>query len=220
MSRRLLVLILAGAFLIAGAYPAWLAVAEREAKKERARERATDPDGKRAEAFFGKIATMSDDRDMLLMSRFAVCLEALGESSLESRKANASQECYRFTWLRSFHRPVVFRAELKNNAESRLTIKVADGAGGYELGKVIRNETQSLDKTVAEKLRARAQKILKLEPYEKWHGLDGSFWLMEVLVSGHYHVVYRWTPKEGDMQSMGQLLIEQAPASPDFAPVY
>lgn len=218
-SSRILVLVLIGGILIAGSYPVWLRMAERVARAERAHESAKTPSGKRAQAFFDEAATTSEGGGRLLLSKYAEGLEALGEAPLDP-KTDANRECYRFTWLRTFHRPVVFRVDVKGDGAASLTIKVADGAGGYEWGKVVRNETKALDKTVAGKLKAQAQKILKSDLYEKTGGFDGSHWLVEVLMNGRYHVVCRWSPTEGDVRNMGQLLIDQAPAEDDFTPVY
>ena len=47
-----------------------------------------------------------------------------------------SMEIYRFTWLRTFHHPVVLRLEKKEDS-ARLMSKVAEGAGGYYCGEML-----------------------------------------------------------------------------------
>lgn len=217
---RPLALVIIGAILIAGSYPIWVSVAERAAKADRARQRAKTPGGERVATFFGKVATLSDDGELWRMSRFAECLEALSEPPLTAKEAQGSQACYRFTWLRTFHRPVVFRVEVKRDGSATYQVKVADGAGGYEWGKVVRNETKVIDPALAATFKAQAQKLLKLEPYEKSRGLDGASWLIEVRMDGRYHAVSRWSPSDGEFQKMGQLFIDQAPAGTDFTPAY
>ena len=48
---------------------------------------------------------------------------------------------YRFTWLRSFHKPIVIGIE---NANDTITLywKVTDGAGGYEPENMVNNKSK------------------------------------------------------------------------------
>jgi hypothetical protein len=67
----------------------------------------------------------------------------------------------------------------------------------------------------------------KLESAEFWtmptqeqdFGGDGSEWIIEGVKNGEYHVVARWTPKEGSpYQSLGKQFVELSGAT--IKPLY
>ncbi|HEV8592464.1 MAG TPA: hypothetical protein VGQ55_10205, partial [Pyrinomonadaceae bacterium] len=120
------------------------------------------------------------------------------ERSLLDESADGAEK-YRFLWLPTFHHPIYVRIE-NGHGGIRLSTKELDGAGGYEPGKVIRSRDITLDPKVwCEFLR-------RLDGASYWQlakdnnelGDDGSQWVLEGVKDGRYHIVDRWTPREGE----------------------
>jgi hypothetical protein len=102
---------------------------------------------------------------------------------------------FRFTWLRTFHNPIVIGLE-NNNDSITLYWKVCDGAGGYEPGKIIENKSKVLTIKVWNDFVASVNSI------NFWNlpttqsgilGTDGAQWILEGKELGKYHVVDRWS---------------------------
>lgn len=102
---------------------------------------------------------------------------------------------FRFTWLRSFHKPVAIRIEKQGN-KYLLTWKVGNGSGGYAPGKLItskeKNITRSEWDTFQDKLNAIH--FWSIKTVDKNIGNDGSEWILEGKTPKQYHVTDRWTP--------------------------
>jgi hypothetical protein len=148
-------------------------------------------------------------------------LTALQEEPLYSKNLPKGRETYRFTWLRSFNRPVALRLDVQPDGSGKFVIKVSDGAGGYKPGKIARNETRDVTVDVVKAVRVQFEraKFFDMPVTTNHRGLDGSEWILEAVVEGRYHLVERWTPREGPVFDIGMQFIELATAS-DFAPIY
>jgi hypothetical protein len=125
-------------------------------------------------------------------------LRALGESSLIDRSVPDTVEIYRFTWLRTFHHPVMVRLE-HNGYGALLTARETNGAGGYEPGKVFRTgefhiESQEWCRFIE---LLNASKFWSLPSQSDDLGNDGSEWILEGIRGHRYHSVERWTPQDG-----------------------
>lgn len=116
------------------------------------------------------------------------------------------REIYRFTWLRTFHHPVSIRLE-KENDRYQLFVKMCDGAGGYTPGKLITNKVISVTP------RQWDTFLEKIGELDFWKapttaadegGMDGSEWILEGSAPGHYHLVVRWTPGQGQNATFRQ----------------
>jgi len=103
---------------------------------------------------------------------------------------------YRFTWLRTFHHPMAFTLLFRPDGTSRLTVRMASGAGGYAPG------TLSLDKTVEVNSELTRNLRKGLDSLGFWEmqtqlpnvdGMDGAQWVLEGNQGGKYHVVVRWS---------------------------
>lgn len=117
---------------------------------------------------------------------------------------------FRFTWLRTFHKPVAIRLEKTDNSYT-LYWKQTSGAGGYDPGDLTINSSKQLTKEQWDKF------ISLLQSTDFWNmptksnddmGTDGSQWIIEGMENGKYHVVDRWTPRKNNFQKCGQYLIE------------
>lgn len=104
---------------------------------------------------------------------------------------------YRFTWIRSFHEPIIIRLEKTDN-NYNLIWKESNGKGGYNAGKL---ETNSYKQLTIEQWE---NFINLLHATDFWNmpaelenedGLDGAQWILEGLDNGKYHVVDRWSTR-------------------------
>jgi hypothetical protein len=133
--------------------------------------------------------------------RYSRHLTAMQESSLWARAEDKKLHIYRFLWLRAFHRPIAVRLTINHIGEGQLIVRITDGEGGDDPGGLIHNETVFLPKESVDEFLA------KLEALEFWslptidppsYGLDGANWVLEGLRDGVYHLVDRWSPREGE----------------------
>lgn len=123
---------------------------------------------------------------------YARHLDALDEPVLSD---SLPTKVFRFTWLRTFHNPIVIGLE-NNNDSIILYWKVCDGAGGYEPGKIIENKNKILTKKEWDDF------VVNVNSINFWNlpttqsgilGTDGAQWILEGKKLGKYHVVDRWS---------------------------
>jgi hypothetical protein len=125
-------------------------------------------------------------------------LKAMNEKSLLNT-SDHSAEIYRFLWLRSFDHPIFVRVERRRHHIEIFT-KELDGAGGYEPGKSLRTGNYNLTKEEWNKFTTL------LESANYWNmpnenedlGHDGAEWILEGVKENRYHIVDRWSPREGN----------------------
>jgi hypothetical protein len=106
-----------------------------------------------------------------------------------------TSEVYRFTWLRTFHKPISIR--VSNKSACVLVLKVADGAGGYDVGKLVQDTTFYISKNEWNEflLRMGTMNFWNLSSADNSEqGKDGSEWILEGKKNEKYHFVSRWTP--------------------------
>ena len=103
-------------------------------------------------------------------------------------------ELYRFTWLRSFHSPIVVRVDCETKCI--LHGKQLSGAGGYSPGRVQEKDKRTLTNEEADKLRVLADKIDKwvYAPDEDIIGMDGAQWIFEKASGNNYQAWDLWSP--------------------------
>lgn len=135
-------------------------------------------------------------------------LRALEEPSLLQEANRPSQQSYRFVWLRTFHHPVAVRLGIMSDGTGKLTVKIANGAGGYKPGKLIENTTAALTQKQTDKFLEQVRDVgfWELPSFEKTSGCDGAEWIIEGVKDGKYHVVDRWTPSKGPIRELGMTL--------------
>lgn len=109
-----------------------------------------------------------------------------------------TSECYRFTWLKTFHEPIAVRiTRIKDKI--RLFWVKTNGAGGYNAGKIIEkgNKYISIDHLNAFKNKLDSCMFFKMNTNEKSSGFDGAQWILEGVNHGNeYHIVDRWKAKD------------------------
>ncbi len=138
-------------------------------------------------------------------------LSIAGEPSLflESKRRSPGAGSLRFTWLPSFHHPVIVRVETAPSGRARLLAVSLSGAGGYDPGTsegridrmLTAEETRRLDAMLA---RAR---LFQLPPKICDGGADGAEWIFEGVDESGYHYLDRWSPRKGRPRKVGLLLL-------------
>jgi hypothetical protein len=164
---------------------------------------------------------LSADRrtDEFIQKWYSEQLAALREPSLwESSKTQQTQS-YRFLWLRTFHHPIAIRVDVNSDGTSRLTTKITSGAGGYAPGKLIKNSTVTLSKEQTDWFirKIELHRFWQLPAAQETGGNDGAQWVVEGIKDHAYHIVDRWTPRDGDVRAIGLVLINDL-AKLDIAP--
>jgi hypothetical protein len=151
-------------------------------------------------------------RDGFVREWYSRNLRALDEPSLWEISKTSAEQTYRFLWLRTFHHPVAVRLNVKDDGTGLLRVKEADGAAGYEPGKLIVNRTTEISKQ-------RVQVFLgKIEELGYWNlstredrsnfvGVDGAQWVLEGVRDRKYKLVDRWSPRQGPMRELGVFLV-------------
>jgi hypothetical protein len=155
----------------------------------------------------------NESLDKFVSDWYSKQLKALGEPSLWEMSKTEKTEAYRFLWLRTFHHPVAIRVVINADGTSMTTVKMTSGAGGYDPGKLIKNDSLPLDKAQTESfLKAIAEQNFWRLPSrdESVMGVDGAQWVVEGTKSGNYHFVDRWSPENGGVRIMGLLFIRLA----------
>ncbi len=105
-------------------------------------------------------------------------------------------ETYRFTWLRSFHNPIVIRFQKQGN-DHILTTKEMIDYDGYIPDKIIVNTTQYLTASAWNKWELKISKIdfWSKQPNDpEPRGTDGAEWILEANIKGKYHFISRQSP--------------------------
>ena len=118
-------------------------------------------------------------------------------------------ETYRFLWLRSFDNPIVVRI-WRSESNVNLVTKQLDGDGGHHPGKLVVTKAR----TLSNKEWGEFTKYLEQSSY--WTlptdigdiGNDGAQWVLEGARENRYHVVDRWSPKNGSYREACFYLLE------------
>jgi hypothetical protein len=151
-------------------------------------------------------------------------LRAMGERPL---CPEPGLERYRFLWLRTFHHPIMIRAEV-SNGRAVVTGKELDGAGGYEPGKLIRDTTVELSPEQSRELKRLVAQGFWSAPAQPHPdsgrvGVDGAQWILEG-TADQYHIVDRWSPdaypREASFRQLCLFLVEAAGLKPPDELVY
>jgi hypothetical protein len=77
---------------------------------------------------------------------------------------------------------------------------MASGAGGYETGRLTWKASIPIGKQQTSVFLARIvqTRYWDLPSRRQTFGLDGAQWILEGVTDGHYQIVDRWSPGEGD----------------------
>jgi len=136
-------------------------------------------------------------------------LKAMREPSLYKWDDNHTTTLYRFTWLRSFHRPISIRLEILPDGEGKLYSKILSGRGGYGPGELTTSRVISVSKdTVQEFIELLQEQIYWELPTNTESGAhDGARWIIEGRKDEKYHLVDRQSPR-GRTRKIGLFLLK------------
>ncbi len=159
------------------------------------------------EYFPAHVFSDRSDSDSFINQWYSKHLRAMQEPSLFPAQPGA--EVYRFTWLRTFSNPMVFRLNVVKDGTASLAVKRANGKGGYEPGTIDLNETLALNAETVAKLQyeLRRMDFWNKPARLKTIGMDGAQWIVEANANGNYKLVDRWTESDGDLQDWCRSLI-------------
>ena len=132
-------------------------------------------------------------------------LVALKEPSIFEMASIPAAETYRFLWLRTFHHPVAIRVDLKADGTGVVTTKIASGAGGYKPGIITVNQSRKLTPAETHRFHVEIERkdFWSLPARDDRSGEDGAQWIVEGVRAGKYHVVDRWSPRDGAVRELG-----------------
>ena len=151
-------------------------------------------------------------------------LRAMSEPSLWELSKNQTVETYRFLWLRTFNRPVSARLQVASDGSAELVVKVLSGSGGYRPGHLIQNRRIKVEKESVDhftELLNNAGFWNSSTEQEDGAGCDGAQWIIEAVRGGKYHVVDRWSPKDGPYRDAALFLaINLGGLNPRYNDVY
>jgi hypothetical protein len=156
------------------------------------------------------------DAEDLVRNWYSEQLRALEEPSLYPPKPDV--EVYRFTWLRTFHSPMVFRFTVLDNGSATLIVKRGTGKGGYEPGVVDLRKEVALGNGQVEELKKKLYNMSywqmptkmadKSTDGAQWIvSTDGAHWIVEANAKGKYQIVDRKGGTDPDIQALGMQLI-------------
>ena len=142
-------------------------------------------------------------------------LRAMGEPPIGHLPAG--DQVFRFLWLRSFHRPFLVQVE-KRGEDTTLLLKALDrpwsaSPDGIHVGTLTVTERKPLRRDAWDRLATMRQDTFWGKPsYDPAAegGVDGAMWILEGRSWGEYHIVERWTPREGSFREMCLAMLEAA----------
>lgn len=118
-------------------------------------------------------------------------------------------EIFRFTWIRTFHNPIVVRISKKNSTIS-LVWKKTNGLGGYYTGEIDDEGIKNLSIEDWNKLKKKIKKCKfeNLPSAELSHSKDGADWILEGASSNGYHVVNKRNARKTTIGKVCLYLLE------------
>ena len=128
-------------------------------------------------------------------------LSTMDEPSLWKMATEKAPETYRFTWLRSFHAPFVFRLEVRADKTGSLVVKSTSHKGGD--ARLVLNKSIPLELVQVQRFTSALGKVgfwnLPTNDLSQSGliGTDGAQWVFEGVKGDRYHVIDRWSPKGG-----------------------
>ena len=146
------------------------------------------------------------------VSWYSKFLNAAGEPSLYRESLDRTKHAtktYRFTWLRSFHAPIIIRVDETASGEMHLIAKRLSRRGGYEPGYIDAVVRRSLSSSERDKLRRLlvADNVVGLASTDCTIGSDGAEWILEARTGEAYNFVSQFMPQDGPIREVGLFLL-------------
>ncbi len=126
-------------------------------------------------------------------------LAAMKEPSVKAPLKKGVERVLRFTYLRSFHDPLVIRVVQKGEILTTRAVKLKMEPG-YKPGKILYDKTWILKEANSKLVRSLLRqkdfwKPLNAAEQEINIGLDGSQWIFEVHDKTGYRIISVWSPE-------------------------
>ena len=127
------------------------------------------------------------------------------EPSLWELPKITDAQLYRFLWIGTWTAPFCVRFEASADGTTALYGRVTSGLGGYNIGSLTSNTTRILSSEQSREFSRGivASNFWTLPTRGDLIGNDGAQWIFEGVRDGHYHLVDRWSPKEGPLHDLG-----------------
>lgn len=151
--------------------------------------------------------------DTGILAAYAEVLQIANERPIfrdRSSKHKGMARTVRFTWLRTFHAPVVIRIEIGENGKAQVFATRLSGQGGYSYGSIADQLSKSLSRDEIKKIMAMSgpNAFPPAHPHCGPPGMDGARWLLEGVGDAGYHFSEQWSPRNGDMRDLGVYMLE------------
>ncbi|MEG8219187.1 hypothetical protein OSJ57_00955 [Sphingomonas sp. HH69] len=147
------------------------------------------------------------------LAAYATVLQIANERPIfpdQPSKHKRMAKTVRFTWLRTFHAPVVIRIEIDEKGKAQIFATRLSGQGGYSFGSIADQPLKTLSRDEAKKIIAlfRAEAFPPAQARCGPPGMDGARWLLEGVDDAGYHFSERWSPRKGHMHDLGVYMLE------------
>ena len=157
-----------------------------------------------------------DLHEHFMFAHYSWFLWAMKEPLLYPDKKD-DKEVFRFTWLRTFHNPIVIRIERSANTY-KLIWKINHGHGGYSPGKQTTVNEKMIDRSIWDEFLVLIKQsgFWDLPVLEIYSASDGAQWILEGKTPKRYHITDRKTPIDHDTNysQLGEYLIRLAGVFP------
>jgi hypothetical protein len=155
-----------------------------------------------------KLPVLSDFEDRWFSKQLSAANEpSLFEQSLKQPGGIAGS--YRFTWLRTFHAPIMIRIDERLGGGMYLTAERLTGRGGYDPGHVGSAMRRPLTAQESEDVRRMfaASDFATFRANLCDRGTDGAVWLLETRIGGKYRVINQFSPANSPVRRIGMALL-------------
>jgi hypothetical protein len=148
------------------------------------------------------------DIDRLLLNWYSRGLRRMNEPTLTCRTIVG--ETYRILVVPTYGSTTIVRVNVVKNASSVTVAKVA-GNGGFSIGGLFYWSNRAIGRQIAADVSTAfdSNAFWSLPTRDdREYGRDGFHWIIEARVGQRYNVVDRWSPKQGPVHELGQLLLK------------
>ncbi len=146
----------------------------------------------------------SGEHDTGTVTRASRALSGLHKPSLS---CGAPGESYRFTWLGSFHAPVVVRVDVRDGVARLVAQEWLDPQRRLDT-RSGRRTVRTLSPQAWRRLGAALDGIWSLQQAPSGQGLDGAEWIVEARSGTRHHAISQWSPGAGTLHDVGRQLID------------
>ena len=147
----------------------------------------------------------NDSLSLFVNKWYSKHLNSLQEKPIYNR-GSENINIIRFTNLGTWSKPFTYRIEQQNGKFTKI-YKQTDGLGGYQTGKIIKNNEKHINELKWNLIISKSNEInfWNIKTHDPNYILDGEEWILEILVDGKYHLVYRNSPENYDGNKFAEL---------------